>query len=87
MCGIAGIIGRRPINPLAIDEMNRVQAHRGPDDSGVWNSHNKNITLGHRRLSIIDTSNAGHQPMVDGAQVITYNGEIYNYLEIAHKLR
>lgn len=87
MCGIAGIVGKRPINPLAIEEMNRVQAHRGPDDSGVWTSLNKNITLGHRRLSIIDITNAGHQPMIDDAQVITYNGEIYNYLEIAHKLR
>ena len=87
MCGIAGIVGKRPINPLAIEEMNRVQAHRGPDDSGVWTSLNKNIALGHRRLSIIDITNAGHQPMADGAQVITYNGEIYNYLEIAHKLK
>ena len=87
MCGIAGIIGKKPINPLAIEEMNRVQAHRGPDDSGVWTSDNKNITLGHRRLSIIDVTNAGHQPMVNNNQVITYNGEIYNYLEIANKLK
>ncbi|MDA9365283.1 asparagine synthetase B, partial [Gammaproteobacteria bacterium] len=54
--------------------------HRGPDDSGVW-SNNSSIALGHRRLSIIDTSSLGHQPMssVNGRFIISYNGEIYNH--------
>ncbi len=58
--------------------------HRGPDDEGIYVQ--KNIGLGHRRLSIIDTSEAGHQPMRYKHFVITYNGEIYNYLEIRKKL-
>ena len=87
MCGIAGIVATRPVNPQAVERMNVLQEHRGPDDSGLWSSKDKNIILGHRRLSIIDTSSAGHQPMTSGAQVITYNGEIYNYLEIAKKLK
>ena len=87
MCGIAGIVATRPVNPQAVERMNVLQEHRGPDDSGLWSSEDKNIILGHRRLSIIDTSSAGHQPMTSGAQVITYNGEIYNYLEIAKKLK
>tara|TARA_S200000501_G_scaffold377648_1_gene436787 strand:+ start:4128 stop:6035 length:1908 start_codon:yes stop_codon:yes gene_type:complete len=87
MCGIAGIVSKRPVNHQAVEQMNVLQEHRGPDDSGVWSSKNKNIILGHRRLSIIDTSSSGHQPMVRGSDVITYNGEIYNYLEITKKLK
>jgi len=87
MCGIAGIVAKRPVNIQAVEQMNILQEHRGPDDSGVWSSENRNIILGHRRLSIIDTSSSGHQPMTRGAQVITYNGEIYNYLEITQKLK
>ena len=87
MCGIAGIVAKRPVNHQAVEQMNVLQEHRGPDDSGVWSSKNKNIILGHRRLSIIDTSSSGHQPMVRGSDVITYNGEIYNYLEITKKLK
>src|SRR5207248_2002861 len=62
-------------------------AHRGPDDSGHWISGN--VGLGHRRLSIIDLSPAGHQPMAsdDGTLWITYNGECYNYAELAAGLR
>ena len=87
MCGIAGIVAKRPVNIKAVEQMNILQEHRGPDDSGVWSSKNRNIILGHRRLSIIDTSSSGHQPMTRGAQVITYNGEIYNYIEIIKKLK
>ncbi|MEE3000823.1 MAG: asparagine synthase (glutamine-hydrolyzing) [Pseudomonadota bacterium] len=87
MCGIAGIVSTRPVNPKAIVQMNKLQQHRGPDDSGLWFSNDKKVALGHRRLSIIDTSNSGHQPMINKTQVITFNGEIYNYLEIAKKLR
>jgi asparagine synthase (glutamine-hydrolysing) len=90
VCGIAGIVGVR-------DELNLVgqmllqQKHRGPDGSGIWSdsiSDSRNICLGHRRLSILDLSDAGAQPMMDisGRFVITYNGEIYNYLEIRAEL-
>ena len=87
MCGIAGIIGNRAVNAAAVQHMNMLQEHRGPDDEGLWEAADKTIILGHRRLAIIDTSRDGHQPMASGPQVITFNGEIYNYLEIAEKLK
>ena len=87
MCGIAGIIGNRRVNSDAVEHMNTLQEHRGPDDSGIWKSADGSVVLGHQRLSIIDTSTAGHQPMEIGSQVITYNGEIYNYLEIGAELK
>ena len=63
-------------------------SHRGPDDSGIWVSAEQGVALGQRRLSIIDLSPAGHQPMVssDGRYVITFNGEIYNFREIRREL-
>jgi asparagine synthase (glutamine-hydrolysing) len=66
--------------------MNAALAHRGPDDSGVWS--NAPVVLGHRRLSIIDLSNAGHQPMqsVGGRYVLVFNGEIYNFRELRAEL-
>lgn len=86
MCGIAGIINKKGTLPdkNMLYSMLVSIAHRGPDDEGLW--FNGNISLGHRRLSIIDTSNAGHQPMHYKNLVITYNGEIYNYIEIKKKL-
>lgn len=68
-----------------------VQAHRGPDGQGIWSSESNDVAsvcLGHRRLSILDLSEAGHQPMLDasGRFVLTYNGEIYNYLEVRAEL-
>ncbi len=84
MCGIAGIVteGRDPKN--IIHEMNNIQNHRGPDGSGTY--INNNIALGHVRLSILDLSNAGAQPMHYENLVITYNGEIYNFREIRTSL-
>ena len=85
MCGIAGIVapGRseQELN-VAIGLMNRLQTHRGPDGEGVFVE--PGVALGHRRLSIIDLSDAGKQPMTDptGRYVLTFNGEIYNYLEL-----
>ncbi|MDF2588735.1 MAG: asnB, partial [Anaerocolumna sp.] len=83
MCGICGIIGK-PITKSDVElvgKMNEMQKHRGPDDEGIY--QNDNIVLGHRRLSILDLSSAGHQPMsYMDKYVISYNGEVYNYLEL-----
>src|SRR6267143_258848 len=90
MCGIAGIFEFDPgarADPRLLEGMTQLIAHRGPDNSGHWICGN--VALGHRRLSIIDLSTAGHQPMGsdDGAVWITYNGECYNYAELAAGLR
>ncbi|OLE20355.1 MAG: asparagine synthase (glutamine-hydrolyzing), partial [Betaproteobacteria bacterium 13_1_20CM_3_63_8] len=90
MCGIAGIFefGRGAVaDARLLDRMTELIAHRGPDDSGLV--LRGSVGLGHRRLSIIDLSAAGHQPMAseDGAVWITYNGECYNYGELARSLR
>lgn len=90
MCGINGIVqlDRSPVAASAIDEMNEAIVHRGPDDRGVF--VHGNVGLGHLRLSILDLSEKGHQPMEyvhDGKRVvITYNGEVYNYKEIRRGL-
>ena len=89
MCGIAGIVHRdrgREIDPRVLDRMTDVLSHRGPDDRGIWVE--PGVGLGHRRLSIIDLV-SGHQPMTTaGGQLwITYNGEIYNYLELRTELK
>jgi len=87
MCGIAGIYGA--YDEQIIDKMINAQAHRGPDGRGVWSDPQIPATLGHCRLSIIDTSPAGHQPMsyAEGRFWITYNGEFYNYKEIRTELK
>ncbi|MDQ1559801.1 MAG: hypothetical protein QOD32_2861 [Pyrinomonadaceae bacterium] len=91
MCGIAGIIGRSP--ERRIGAMLASIEHRGRDDEGVWASAavdaaGRQACLGHRRLSIIDTSEAGHQPMqyADGRYSVTFNGEIYNYRDLRAQL-
>ncbi|MCG8545863.1 MAG: asparagine synthase (glutamine-hydrolyzing) [Alphaproteobacteria bacterium] len=83
MCGIAGLWDpSRRGGDLAqcIRAMTDVMVHRGPDSSGYWHDSDSGVALGHRRLSIVDLSDAGHQPMLsaDGRWVLTYNGEIYN---------
>jgi asparagine synthase (glutamine-hydrolysing) len=93
MCGFVGFLDlhRRWRDPelqaLAAAMVGRLQS-RGPDDAGVWSDASAGIALGHRRLSIIDLSPAGHQPMVSasGRFVIAFNGEIYNFLEIRSRL-
>src|SRR5882672_5887599 len=90
MCGIAGLITQNP--EARIGAMLRAIEHRGRDDEGVWTSPINNdprVALGHRRLSIIDTSSAGHQPMLshDGRLVVILNGEIYNYRELREQLK
>ena len=87
MCGIGGIINKnnKSVEELLIHQMTDIIAHRGPDSSGSYLY--KNIAFGHRRLSILDLSSSGHQPMkyLDDL-VITYNGEIYNFIEIREEL-
>lgn len=86
MCGIAGLIGPWSDPEARMSAMLEVQKHRGPDDHGIW--LDEGACLGHRRLSIIDLSPAGHQPMSneDGTVWIVFNGEIYNYAEIGREL-
>ena len=92
MCGIAGAVSltRQPIAKLAnaLAVMNQLIAHRGPDGQGIWVASGDVCGLAHRRLAIIDLSLTGHQPMVgnDGT-VITFNGEIYNYVELMAELK
>ena len=79
MCGIAGLIQTHNTNPedvAIVERMIGAQTHRGPDDSGVWVDPDGRCALSHRRLSIIDTSSAGHQPMISrsGQAAITFNG-------------
>ncbi len=83
MCGIAGIIGHQG-SPDQIEKMTNALAHRGPDDSGIWTA--PGVFLGHRRLSILDLSAAGHQPMVHGGLTIVYNGELYNFRQLRDQL-
>jgi len=91
MCGIAGRVhfDRQPINRALLRRMTDIQAHRGPDGEGYYFDDTAGLGLGHRRLSIIDLSEAGHQPMgnEDGTIWITYNGEVYNYLELRRELK
>jgi asparagine synthase (glutamine-hydrolysing) len=91
MCGIAGLWDpARRGGDLArsVRAMTEVMAHRGPDGSGYWHDDETGVALGHRRLSVVDLSPAGHQPMVsaDGRWVITYNGEIYNAADLRPEL-
>ena len=90
MCGISGFINFDNFidSKKVIDEMNRSLNHRGPDLSGSWHNENKNIFLGHTRLSIIDLSNNGNQPMISraGNKILIFNGEIYNHKYIRNQL-
>ncbi len=92
MCGIAGIVdplGHQPdeTNRRLAQNMTRRLRHRGPDDHGLWQQDN--VTLAHQRLSIVDLSAAGHQPMIsaDGRWVLSYNGEIYNTEQLRSQLK
>jgi len=88
MCGIAGILGPS-VSSLSLDHMTDSLTHRGPDGRGTWVDSLHEIGLGHRRLSIIDLSEAGKQPMsgANGRLQIVFNGEIYNYRELRAELR
>ena len=87
MCGISGIISQAGCDEKIIYDINQALIHRGPDGEGYQSFENGRIWFGHRRLSIIDLSEAGHQPMCyEGRYWITFNGEIYNYIEIKDEL-
>ncbi|MEZ6030003.1 MAG: asparagine synthase (glutamine-hydrolyzing) [Hyphomonadaceae bacterium] len=88
MCGLVGFLRAhgpaRDGDAALLRAMAREVAHRGPDDEGVWTG--EGVGLGHRRLSVIDTSSGGHQPMSRGRFSIVLNGEIYNYLDLRAEL-
>jgi asparagine synthase (glutamine-hydrolysing) len=95
MCGLAGFLGAAPLHAPLLAESRAVLgrmadaiAHRGPDDAGYWCDAQHAIALAHRRLSIIDLSPAGHQPMrsASGRYVIVFNGEIYNHMALREAL-
>ena len=81
MCGIAGYLGKIPHPYSCLNEMARAINHRGPDDTGTWFDEDGDIGLAHARLSILDLSSAGHQPMhaISKNFVLVFNGEIYNH--------
>ena len=90
MCGLVGVLRRergKALNEVLVPMINRL-AHRGPDQSGFWVDEAQGLGLAHRRLSILDLSDAGKQPMVSesGRYVIAFNGEIYNHIDIRREL-
>lgn len=89
MCGIAGLIhlDGAPVSPVVLQKMTDAIAHRGPDGEGHW--IDGGVGIGHRRLSIIDLSTGGHQPMasVDQRYILSYNGELYNHRELRATLQ
>lgn len=92
MCGIAGVAGELPPSPLTGHELITAMvsrlAHRGPDDCGMWQAPGNAVLLAHRRLAIVDLSPLGRNPMPwdDGRLWVTFNGEIYNFLELRAEL-
>ena len=93
MCGIAGFLesaaGTRSVVEDVLQKMSRALVHRGPDDSGCWLDPDSGIALGHRRLAVLELSQAGHQPMVSasGRYALAFNGEIYNHGEMRDELQ
>ncbi|MEQ1888537.1 MAG: asparagine synthase (glutamine-hydrolyzing) [Alphaproteobacteria bacterium] len=95
MCGLAGFVDRRPSRPGGVaalaDQARRMAeslSHRGPDDAGVWTDALAGVAMGHQRLSIIDLSPQGAQPMAsgNGRYILAYNGEVYNFTELRQEL-
>ena len=86
MCGISGVsfFPGPARDSVALSESLAALTHRGPDDSGVYEDHERGLGLAFARLSILDLSSLGHQPMhsADGAAVLVFNGEIYNFREL-----
>ena len=90
MCGITGIFGglRKEEFERSIHKMSTALTHRGPNSNGAWINEESGIAFGHQRLSIVDLSSAGHQPMTSPCErfVVAFNGEIYNHLQLREKL-
>lgn len=90
MCGFVAVVSRSALAPGILEAMRDRLAHRGPDGARAWTTRTErgSISLGHRRLSIIDLSHAADQPMLsqNGQLALVYNGEIYNYVELRHEL-
>lgn len=88
MCGIVGFLQSSRFDANWASRMAEALSHRGPDDAGVWSDASVGLAIGHRRLSIIDLSAAGHQPMVSPCKrwVLAFNGEIYNHAEMRAEL-
>ncbi len=91
MCGICGYVAKQKISDDKLGQMRDTMIHRGPNDAGIWQGQEDlgYVGLAHRRLSILDLSELGHQPMLsdDLNYAITYNGEVYNYIELRDELR
>lgn len=92
MCSIAGMLSIRKVKIQNISHklnvMNDIQKHRGPDDTGIWANQQEFIGFAHNRLSILDLTDCGHQPMTDcgTGNVVCFNGEIYNYIELRKEI-
>ena len=94
MCGIAGWVGNEKRAGPSVDKVQLInkilddQTYRGPDARGVWKDDSNDAVFGHNRLSIVELSDAGAQPMVsaDGRWIISYNGELYNYKNLRERL-
>src|SRR3990167_2437359 len=89
MCGIVGFCScNEKVDKAILTSMRDALTHRGPDDAGIYIDEENNVGLGHRRLSILDLSSLGHQPMSNenGSIWITYNGEVYNFKQIRPEL-
>ena len=89
MCGIAGFSTKSFAMGSKLEEALSLLSHRGPDDAGVFENKPMGVALAHARLSILDVSSLGHQPMAseDGRVVLSYNGEIYNFKELRIELK
>lgn len=89
MCAIAGILRWQDLaDRAAVQRMCNAMAHRGPDDAGLWRAQDGSVCLGHRRLSVLDTTQHAAQPMLspDGRYILVYNGELYNFCELRNQL-
>ena len=88
MCGLAGFIDINSCNEKILKDMTRILHHRGPDDRGIWLDKKVGIGLAHSRLSVLDISKAGQQPMFSksGRYIIIFNGEIYNHLDLRKEI-
>lgn len=89
MCGLAGVLNHKEsdLSRVVLDMIGAIR-YRGPDDRGVWCEPSVGFGMGHARLSILDLSPAGHQPMAStsGRYILAFNGEIYNHLELRLQL-